>query len=289
MRRWRQSTLWKAAIMNPANQGHGRPRDEMKTTREFWDASPCGTHGTLQRRLEFLFSIEPWVKTLLDEIASEHPDVVEIGCGQGTHAYYLCNLLPPDGSYRGLGYSIESVAHAASTRAEAKPLNVEPVFEVGDAEELSFPDNSIDFVYSNGVLHHTSNDKRAFSEVARVLGPGGKAIICLYRKPSLKVGVAKLFRGIQKFLDRIFRTDKCLYRFIRGRHFPDHLGTMLLEGVGVPYMEWYSKRELPHLFPRLKLDDAYSVGYNLPHWRPAGSGLTPYGYMWVLKLEKPEK
>ena len=47
-------------------------------------------------------------------------------------------------------------------------------FVQGDAEQLSFLDNSFDIVISRLAFHHFSKPKRCFSEMARVLKPGGK-------------------------------------------------------------------------------------------------------------------
>ncbi len=54
----------------------------------------------------------------------------------------------------------------------------------GDAEDLPFAEGTFDIVYSNGVLHHTHDTKRAMDEVFRVLKPGGQAVIMLYCKSS---------------------------------------------------------------------------------------------------------
>ncbi|GAB4352660.1 MAG: hypothetical protein Kow00114_01380 [Kiloniellaceae bacterium] len=259
----------------------------MTQTRAFWDSSPCGTLGDVEKRLTFLFRMEPWTRALMQKVASAHPHIVEIGCGQGTHAYFLCRHLPADGSYLGLDYSPASVDIARTILGDGAAGGVVPHFQVGDAENLPFADNSVPFIYSIGVLHHTADDRKAFQEAERVLCPGGRAVIGLYRHPSLKLAVAKLMRGVQKALDIVLRSDRCIYRFLKGRHFPDALGSMLLEGFGVPFLRAYWRRELPGLFPGLRLVDAQAVGYNLPHWNPKGSGKTPFGYLWVLELEKP--
>jgi ubiquinone/menaquinone biosynthesis C-methylase UbiE len=54
----------------------------------------------------------------------------------------------------------------------------------GDAEKLPFADGTFDIVYSNGVLHHTTNTDRAIAEVYRTLKPGGQFVIMLYCKSS---------------------------------------------------------------------------------------------------------
>ena len=48
---------------------------------------------------------------------------------------------------------------------------------IADATQLPFRDNSIDAVYSTGVFEHINDPLKAGAEVARVLKPGGKAII----------------------------------------------------------------------------------------------------------------
>jgi len=85
----------------------------------------------------------------------------------------------------------------------------------GDAERLPLPDNSFDFVYSNGVLHHTPKTEQTIGEVYRVLKPSGKAIIMLYAKHSLLYWLNLFFvKGI--LLGNIFRFDNWLGRVTEG-------------------------------------------------------------------------
>ena len=53
-----------------------------------------------------------------------------------------------------------------------------------DAEDLCFVDNSFDLVYSWGVLHHTPDTVRAFSEAFRVMKPGASLKAMVYHTPS---------------------------------------------------------------------------------------------------------
>lgn len=60
-----------------------------------------------------------------------------------------------------------------------------------NAEQMTFPDDSFDLVYGSGILHHLEY-RSCYSEIARVLRPGGRAVfleplnhnplINLYRK-----------------------------------------------------------------------------------------------------------
>jgi len=47
---------------------------------------------------------------------------------------------------------------------------------------MEFPDNSFDFIWSWGVIHHSANTKRILEEMARVLRPGGEAITMVYHR-----------------------------------------------------------------------------------------------------------
>src|SRR5690606_30971772 len=50
-------------------------------------------------------------------------------------------------------------------------------FALGAAEELPYPDDAFDLVLSHEVLEHVADDGLAAREIARVLRPGGRAII----------------------------------------------------------------------------------------------------------------
>jgi SAM-dependent methyltransferase len=63
-------------------------------------------------------------------------------------------------------------------------LGLSGTFLQANAEQLGFPDQCFDLVYSHGVLHHTPNTRTAIDEVYRVLKPGGRAIVMLYHRHS---------------------------------------------------------------------------------------------------------
>ena len=48
---------------------------------------------------------------------------------------------------------------------------------VGDVRDVPFADNSFDAVYSMGTIEHFDETERAVGEIARVLKPGGRAIV----------------------------------------------------------------------------------------------------------------
>lgn len=57
-------------------------------------------------------------------------------------------------------------------------------FLLGDAENLPFPDNSFDIAISRLAFHHFTNPEHCFSEMARVLTPGGKLVVIDMEAPE---------------------------------------------------------------------------------------------------------
>jgi ubiquinone/menaquinone biosynthesis C-methylase UbiE len=71
----------------------------------------------------------------------------------------------------GMDLAPESIEHARR-RAEAEGMDI--TFEVGDAEELSYPDASFDAVLSTFGVMFCPRQERAAGELLRVCRPGGK-------------------------------------------------------------------------------------------------------------------
>jgi ubiquinone/menaquinone biosynthesis C-methylase UbiE len=66
----------------------------------------------------------------------------------------------------------EMLAKARGAANEMGQENVE--FVEGEAERLPFPDGSFDAVISNGVIDLAPDKNAVFSEIFRVLKPGGR-------------------------------------------------------------------------------------------------------------------
>ena len=64
------------------------------------------------------------------------------------------------------------LAKARAAAAEMGVSNVE--FVAGEAEQLPFADGSFDVVISNGVIDLIPDKDAVFSELRRVLAPGGR-------------------------------------------------------------------------------------------------------------------
>lgn len=53
-----------------------------------------------------------------------------------------------------------------------------------DIRQLSFENETFDYVYSHGVLHHSDEPQKVVSEMLRVLRPGGRFNVHLYARWS---------------------------------------------------------------------------------------------------------
>lgn len=267
---------------------HPPSPQDLASTREFWDANPCGVHDGFETQRMQRYAMEPWLPKLLKHMAARHGSFLEVGCGQGVDSIEICSNMAPGGRYSGIDYSPNSVAMAAANVAsQSGNLAVKPTHALGNAEALDFRDASFEAVYSMGVIHHTAHPDKAIAEVHRVLQPGGKAYICLYRKPSLKVAAAKLLRAIQHGLDRLLGSERCIHVWLRRRGSHSKLfGTMFLECFGVPFMGWYTRDEMLRMFTAFSSVELRIYGPNLGRLSAGGKDETPFGYFWVIEATK---
>jgi SAM-dependent methyltransferase len=173
-------------------------QETVSAVRAYWDSHPLGRQyfQYLERpdveegSREFYEAIRPWMNPykfpwIMERIDREAKRIgrghlLEIGCGMGFDSLEFLK--------RGVRVTATDLTPTAVRLArrhfELEGLQAEDV-RVENGLALSFPDETFDAVWSNGVLHATGDTARAIREVRRVLKPGGRAIIShFYRKPS---------------------------------------------------------------------------------------------------------
>jgi ubiquinone/menaquinone biosynthesis C-methylase UbiE len=96
--------------------------------------------------------------------------VLEYGCGEGSHSLEFAKR---GGIVTGIDISEVGIQKAAEAAAAAGIEGVE--HEVMDAMDMTFPDETFDLVIGEGILHHLDLEK-SYSEISRVLKPGGRAV-----------------------------------------------------------------------------------------------------------------
>jgi len=96
--------------------------------------------------------------------------VLEIGCGQGAGTELLIRHC---GAEKVLAFDYDPRQLArAKHRHRAHGMGTITLF-VGDGEQLPFEDGQFDAIVEFAILHHMPGWRRAVSEIARVLRPGG--------------------------------------------------------------------------------------------------------------------
>ena len=98
--------------------------------------------------------------------------VLDVGCGAGTDSLVAAQMVAPDGRVTGIDMTPQMLAKARRAAEEMGLDNVE--FVEAEAEQLPFPDESFDVVISNGVIDLIPDKDAVFSELRRVLRPGGR-------------------------------------------------------------------------------------------------------------------
>jgi arsenite methyltransferase len=98
--------------------------------------------------------------------------VLDLGSGSGTDSLVAAQMVGPEGGVTGIDMTPEMLAKASTAAAQMGATNVE--FVESEAERLPFPDASFDVVISNGVIDLVPDKDSVFSELFRVLTPGGR-------------------------------------------------------------------------------------------------------------------
>jgi SAM-dependent methyltransferase len=107
-----------------------------------------------------------------------HPGetVMDIGSGAGTDLLLAARRVAPEGRAIGVDMTRAMRERARVNAIEAGLADVVEIRE-GLAEALPADDASVDVVISNGVLNLAVDKRQAFTEILRVLKPGGRMML----------------------------------------------------------------------------------------------------------------
>ena len=118
-------------------------------------------------------------RNLIRDKKLQDKTILEIGSGSGAHSAAIkrhgARVIACDITYE----------RCFSTDKKLKLLDGNDHLTINaSAENLPIKDNTLDYVYSNGVLHHASDTNKCVDEAFRVLKKDGKAVIMLYCRTS---------------------------------------------------------------------------------------------------------
>jgi 2-polyprenyl-3-methyl-5-hydroxy-6-metoxy-1,4-benzoquinol methylase len=160
---------------------------------EFYEANPFpgfdpGKYETRQDLVERA----SWYARRLDAEIPFGAVVIDVGCGTGQLA---CLLALKGRSVLGVDYSEHSLALAQRLKQRLALACVE--FRRANILAWDLPAASFDFVFCNGVLHHTSDPHGSFRNLVRILRPGGFVIVGLYNR------YGRILLGVRRRLVRL--------------------------------------------------------------------------------------
>jgi arsenite methyltransferase len=98
--------------------------------------------------------------------------VLDLGCGAGTDLLVAAQMVGPGGRAIGVDMTPAMLERARQSAAAMGLANVE--LHESLIESLPLPDESVDVVISNGVIDLVPDKDAVFSELDRVLRPGGR-------------------------------------------------------------------------------------------------------------------
>jgi ubiquinone/menaquinone biosynthesis C-methylase UbiE len=120
--------------------------------------------------------------------------VLDVGCGTGTLAIAVAHRVGQAGRVVGIDPGAEQITRA---RAKAARRHAPISFQVGVIEQIPFPDQTFDVVFSSLMMHHLPAPlkRQGLAEIARVLKPGGRLVIADFTRKQERKGWAARFHA----------------------------------------------------------------------------------------------
>lgn len=139
-----------------------------------------------------------WRKRAVLALAPQ-PDcrILDIGSGTGDMGLEILKQ-QPGASVTGIDPA-EAMLEVAGRKLVQQGLQNSVQFESGDATDLQFDDGSFDGIISAFCIRNVEDRGKAFSEMYRVLRPGGRTVVLELSKPK-----GRLLRSAHKIYNRVF-------------------------------------------------------------------------------------
>lgn len=231
---------------------------------DFWNSHPCmgaweSDEKQFEELREYRYATHPWIPAVGEFAAHGGQTVLEIGCSQGIDMREM--LGRGVGHYIGLDISTESI-RIARRRLEHFGLFDEKVDLLNaDAEFLPLTPESVDFVYSYGVIHHSENTPAIIPRIHEALRPGGRFCIMYYYTYSLTNILEKTARGVDRALAFVTRRKDAFWRLCKLIPYRPAIGVyrnFLNTGYSAilhaPYAHTFGKGESRRMFGAFEIE-----------------------------------
>jgi ubiquinone/menaquinone biosynthesis C-methylase UbiE len=168
--------------MNPTAALRPGSRADQEVAR-FFDARAAGYDTAYEGRNSQGHSLRIRMRTTLELLEGSGGRVLDVGMGPGR----LCAALADRGrTVSGVDASLEMVELARARLPQATDR-----LRQAHVERLPFTDGSFDAVAGTGIFEYVRDRPRALAEIARVLRPGGLAVISV---PNPRNPYARAYR-----------------------------------------------------------------------------------------------
>lgn len=171
--------------------------------------------------------------------------VLEVGCGMGCMAMNWAQH-----GAQVTAVDLNPVA-VEQTRRRFEAFDLPGDIREADGEDLPFENDTFEFVYSWGVLHHSPRTWKSINELFRVLKPGGRVGVMLYHRKSF------LYRFLTEYIEGFLNMER---KFLD----PIELASRYGDGErkeGNPHTWPVTKREVHRdLFPKFENVHIYTLG-----------------------------
>ena len=128
--------------------------------------------------------------------------ILDVGCGIGGSSLYLAQKF----NARAVGITLSPVqASRATQRAQEAGLAAEVQFQVADALDMPFADDTFDFVWSMESGEHMPDKEKFLAECYRVLKPGGTFLMATWCHRPITPATGDLTADERQHLADIYR------------------------------------------------------------------------------------
>lgn len=143
-----------------------------------------------KRNLAWRFRWYPKFKELMELYGDHRGEVIlDYGCGPGNDIVGF-GLYSNGKKIIGVDVSLKALRLAqqrVNLHNSIKPERIELIQIFDKIAKIPLKDKSVDYIYSEGVLHHTTNPLAILEEFYRILKPGSEVLVMVYNYYSVFV------------------------------------------------------------------------------------------------------
>lgn len=188
---------------------------------------------------------ERMTKNNVDLSLIKDKKVLDAGCGGGRYSIALSRL----GAEKVIGVDMGTKGvQFANKKAEELGLKEKVEFKEGNMLGLPFEDNSFDFVFSNGVIHHTIDTEKGLAELARVVKPNGYVFVYVQGKGGYQWMITNVSRKILENVPKEITQQLMIMSGV-----PHNRVFYMMDHLYVPIQDWQDKDVFEDMLKRYGL------------------------------------